>query len=105
MKRFRVVPIDEAREGVLLSDDVRDDDGSVVLPRATALSGAMIRILERRGVKSVRIVDEGLTPDQLCAERLRVQARISWLCRHAGDGRANGLLRAVVEQYRMARLA
>jgi hypothetical protein len=105
MKRFRVVPIDEAREGVLLSDDVRDDDGNLVLPRATARSGAMIRTLARRGIGAVRIVDEALTEEQLGAERLRVQARLSWLCRHAGDGRAIGLLRTVVEQYRMAGLA
>jgi hypothetical protein len=42
--------------------------------------------------------------DLLSAERRRVQERMSWLCRHAGDGRANGLLRTVVEQYRMAGL-
>jgi hypothetical protein len=42
--------------------------------------------------------------DLLSAERRRVQERLSWLCRHAGDGRANGLLRTVVEQYRMAGL-
>lgn len=40
----------------------------------------------------------------LSAERRRVQDRIAWLCRHAGDGRANGLLRTVVEQYRTAGL-
>lgn len=42
--------------------------------------------------------------DVLSAERRRVQERLSWLCRHAGDGRANGLLRTVVEQYRMGGL-
>ena len=40
----------------------------------------------------------------LSAERRRVLERVSWLCRHAGDGRANGLLRTVVEQYRTAGL-
>jgi hypothetical protein len=44
-------------------------------------------------------------PDILSAERRRVQERMAWLCRHAGDGRANGLLRTVVEQYRLADLS
>jgi hypothetical protein len=51
-----------------------------------------------------RADDRPAAADILSAERRRVQERLSWLCRHAGDGRANGLLRAVVEQYRMAGL-
>jgi hypothetical protein len=43
--------------------------------------------------------------DVLSAERRRVLERVSWLCRHAGDGRANGLLRTVVEAYRTAGLS
>jgi hypothetical protein len=43
--------------------------------------------------------------DKLSAERRRVLERVSWLCRHAGDGRANGLLRTVVEAYRTAGLS
>lgn len=49
--------------------------------------------------------DHDPTPaDNLSTERRRVLERVSWLCRHAGDGRANGLLRTVVEQYRTAGL-
>ena len=102
MKRFRVVPIDEADEGMLLYEDVRDSAGNVLLPRLTALTGTLIRSLERRGIDAVQVVDDTITPEQEAAERARVQARIAHLCRHAGDGRANALLRNVVEQYRMA---
>jgi hypothetical protein len=52
-----------------------------------------------------RADDQLAAADILSAERRRVQERLSWLCRHAGDGRANGLLRTVVEQYRMAGLS
>jgi len=105
MKRFRVVPIDAAGEGMQLYEDVRDRAGNVLLPRLTALSGALIRSLERRGIDTLQVVDDTVTPEQLAAERARVLERLDWLCRHAGEGRANVLLRDVVEQYRLAALS
>jgi hypothetical protein len=51
-----------------------------------------------------RTDDDPAPADIVSAERRRVQERMAWLCRHAGDGRANGLLRTVVEQYRLADL-
>ena len=53
----------------------------------------------------IRAGNDKAAQDAQCAERRRVQERIAWLCRHAGDGPANGLLRSVVEQYRMAGLS
>ena len=105
MKRFRVVPIDAADEGMQLYEDVRGRAGNVLLPRLTALSGALIRSLERRGIDTLQVVDDTVTPEQLAAERARVLERLDWLCRHAGEGRANVLLRDVVEQYRLEALS
>jgi len=108
MTRFRAVPIDEAREGAVLYDDVRDAAGNVLLPKATALDGAMLRSLARRGVALLHVVADmqhgDTAQDHVAAERARVRARLAYLCRHAGDGPANGLLRLVVEQYRLAEL-
>lgn len=53
----------------------------------------------------LRAGNDKTAQDAQSAERRRVQERIAWLCRHAGDGPANGLLRTVVEQYRMAGLS
>lgn len=53
----------------------------------------------------IRAGNDKTAQDAQGAERRRVQERIAWLCRHAGDGPANGLLRSVVEQYRMAGLS
>ena len=105
MTRFRAIPIDEARAGAILHDDVRDAAGNVLLPRATALDGAMLRALARRGVATLPVVADVPTAEHLAAERARVRARLAYLCRHAGDGPANGKLRLVVEQYRLAELS
>jgi hypothetical protein len=105
MKRFRAVPTAEAEQGMCLYEDVRDRAGNVLLPKLTALTGAMINSLLRRDVEAVLIVDESITEEQLAAERLHVQERLAYLCRHAGDGRANVLLRNVVEDYRISELS
>jgi hypothetical protein len=105
MKRYRVVSVDEAGDGMVLYEDLRDAGGNVLLPRQTALSGSLLRSLARRGIDTLLIVDDTVAPEQLAAERARVQERLAHLCRRMGDGRANALLRDVVEQYRMAALS
>lgn len=105
MKSFCVVPTEDAREGMRLYEDVRDRAGNVLLPRLAVLSCATISSLQRRGIDAVLIVDDAITPEQIAAERERVQGRMLHLWRHAGSGRANALLRTVVEQYRMEELS
>lgn len=105
MKRYRAVSVDEASAGMVLHDDVRDSGGNVLLPRQTALSDALLRSLGRRGIETLLVVDDAMTPEQLAAERARVLERLAYLFRRAGNGRANALLRDVVEQYRMGALS
>lgn len=105
MKRFRVVATSDACDGVRLYQDVRDRSGNMLLPKSTVLTAAMMQSLRRRGIDAVQVVDDSVTAEGLAAERQRVQERLAYLCRHAGDGRANLLLRRAVEQYRMAELS
>jgi hypothetical protein len=105
MKRYRIVSTAEAEEGMCLHEDVRDRAGNVLLPRLTALTGALLASLLRRDVKVLAIVDGSATPEQLAAERVRVQERLAYLSRHAGSGVANTLLRSVVEEYRLEELS
>ena len=105
MKRFRVVPMDEAQEGMRLHEELRDRAGNVLLPALTALTGTMIKSLLRRDVEALLIVDDTITPEQLAAERRRVQERFDYLYRHTESGRADVLVRKVVEEYRMEELS
>jgi phosphatidylserine/phosphatidylglycerophosphate/cardiolipin synthase-like enzyme len=105
MKRYRIVAIDDAQEGMCLYGDLRDRAGSLLLPKSTLLSAATIKGLQRRGVEVVSIVDDTVTDQQLAAEREQAMARIAHLFRYAGTGSANALLRKAVEAYRMAELA
>lgn len=84
-----------------LYDDVRDRAGNLLLPKLTLLTASLIISLERRDIQALQVVDDSVTEPQLAVERERVAARIAHLCRHCGSGRANQVLRSVVEDYRM----
>lgn len=105
MKRYRIVEIDAAQEGMRLYGELRDRAGNLLLPKSTLLTGPTINSLRRRGVEVVSVVDDTVTNQQLAAEREQAMARITHLFRYAGTGSANALLRHVVEAYRMAELA
>jgi hypothetical protein len=105
MKRYRIVDIDAAQEGMRLYGDLRDRAGNLLLPKSTVLTCPTINALRRRGVEAVSVVDDTVTDQQLAAGRELAMARIEHLFRHAGAGPANALLRHVVEAYRMAELA
>jgi hypothetical protein len=105
MKRYQIVAIDAAQDGMRLYDDLRDRAGNLLLPKATVLTAATIKALCRRGIEVVPVVDDTVTDQQLAAAREQAMARIAHLFRHAGAGPANALLRQVVDAYRMAEFA
>lgn len=104
MKRYRIVDIDAAQEGMRLYADLHDRAGNLLLPRSALLTGPTINALRRRGVEVVTVVDDTVTEQQLAAARALALDRIMHLFRHAGTGPAIILLRSVVEAYRMAEL-
>jgi hypothetical protein len=75
MKRYQIVEIDVAQEGMCLYGDLRDRAGNMLLPKATVLTSATIKALGRRGVEAVTIVDDTVTDQQLAAEREHAMAR------------------------------
>jgi hypothetical protein len=105
MKRYRIVEIDAAQQGMRLYGDLRDRAGNLLLPKATVLTHLTINALRRRAVEVVTVVDDSVTDEQLAAAREHAMARIAHLFRHAGTGPAVALLRSVVEAYRMEELA
>ena len=105
MKRYRIVDIDAAQQGMRLYNDLRDRAGNLLLPKSTVLTFPTINALRRRDVEVVTVVDDSVTAEQLAAAREHALARIAHLFRHAGSGPANALLREVVAAYRTEELA
>jgi hypothetical protein len=105
MKRYRIVEIDAAQEGMRLHGDLRDRAGNLLLPRLTELSGPTINALGRRDVEVVAVLDDTVTDQQLAVAGEHALARLAHRFRHAGTGSANALLRNAVEAYRWKALA
>jgi hypothetical protein len=102
--RYKHVALDEASAGMVLADEVCDRQGNVLLAKGAELSESLMQALRRRGVESIRIEDDALSPEQLAAERERVAARLAHLFRKPHAGAANTLLREQLIGYRMEQL-
>lgn len=104
VSRYKQVDLDDAAAGMVLAADVVDHQGGVLLPKGAALTEPLLRSMARRGIDGVAVVDDAVDPALLAAERERVAARLEWLFRHGGSGRADALLREQLAGYRMEAL-
>jgi hypothetical protein len=102
--RYKQIGIDDASAGMVLADAVYDSQGNVLLAKGTELSESTLAALRRRGVGGVRVGDDSLAPEQLAAERERVEARLAHLFRAADGSGAGAILREQLAAYRMEQL-
>jgi hypothetical protein len=104
INRYKQVSLDEAAAGMVLAAEVHDRQGNVLLAQGTELSDTLLRALERRGVESVRIEDDGLSQEELAALREQVEQRLARLFRNPHGGAADVLLREQLTAWRMEQL-
>ena len=97
-----MVPVTQAQPGMVLSDELLDSQGLVLLAKGAVLSEAIIASLQRHHIDVVPVarVEAHRVPDAGA-----VQARLDHLFRkHDLDSDwAASLLRRYVEDYRMER--
>jgi uncharacterized phage protein gp47/JayE len=104
MNRSRQVDLDNAADGMVLAAQVVDGQGNVLLANGTVLAAPLLNALRRRGIDSVRVVDDSVTGEQLAAERARIRARLDELFRKPHAGAANALLREQLAAWRLEAL-
>ena len=93
--------IDDARCGMVLAGDLKDERGSVLLPGGVTLSEANLAALRRRGIQRCSIVFEelanGATEE---AQQARLQQRLARLFRHSAGVEASDVLLQLLLAYR-----
>ncbi|MDB5934441.1 MAG: hypothetical protein JWQ01_1785 [Massilia sp.] len=104
ISHYKELDLDDAAAGMTLAADVLDHQGSVLLPAGAALTEALLTSMRRRGIDSVRIVDDSVSPHDLEAERARIALRLAHLFRRPGAGAANAVLQAQLGAYRLEQL-
>lgn len=95
--------LDKVEAGMILSDDLLDKQGQVLLPKGVELTEQTIASLQRHGVESLRIVTGELTEEEEAARYNHYRARIERLFRRLDDSQANGLLHHYVSNFRLGK--
>lgn len=95
------------RPGMILSDELLDGHGHVLLPRGAVLTAATIAQLARHGIDSVAVQVAGDAGTEPTPDPAAVQQRLAHLFRKNDIDNQNdwatGILRRYVEDYRMQR--
>lgn len=86
--------------GMVLSDDLLDDQGKILLPEGTTLSEAILASLARHGIAILPILCEALSIADEAAELRRQKARLARLFRNHVDDAATELMLQYVTHYR-----
>lgn len=95
----------DVKPDMVLSDDLLDPQGQVLLPKGATLTEHTIESLHRHDVVSVRIVMGELTPEEEAIQRAHFQARLERLFRKSDDENANGLLHSYIRTFRLGEKA
>ena len=75
---YRHLPLAEVQPGMVLSDELLDQQGQVLLPAGAVLTETMLERMPAHGIESLAVVDERpADPAQLAAEREAQLARIA----------------------------
>ncbi|WP_202419689.1 hypothetical protein [Pseudoduganella guangdongensis] len=105
---YRHLPLADVQPGMVLSDELLDQQGQVLLPAGTVLTEKMLERLPGHGVESLAIADDTpADPVLLAAQRAAQLERIAVLFRrhdpdNSEDWAANAL-RALVTDFRVGK--
>lgn len=95
------IDLDNAVAGMILTDNLRDAEGNMLLSRGTALTEATLITLRRRKVEYLRVLTAAdSAADRETAHEFQRQ-RLAKLFRAAGNTAANALLLRHIMQYRL----
>lgn len=97
----RLLPLNEVLAGMILSNDLLDTHGGLILGQGAIVTEAILLALQRRGIKALSVASEESVPPDREAEMERQRQRLAKLFRRCGDSHADNLLLRYVTQHRL----
>ena len=97
----KLLPLNEVLLGMVVSDDLLDARGGLILGPGAVVTEAILLSLQRRGIEALSIVAETGSNIDREAEMARQKERLVKLFRRCGDGAADKMLLQYVTQYRL----
>lgn len=103
---YQHLALADVRPGMVLADELLDQQGKVLLVQGAILSAAIIALLPRHGVDRLAVLRDdpaGVAPPP-APDHAALQARLAQLFRHsdAAHGSPCALLRHYMAQHRLA---
>lgn len=96
------ITLDEAIPGMVLSDDLLDTQGQILLPAGTLLNETNIASLRRREIDMLAILGDEVSDIDDVAELEQHRQRLARLFRkHTEDDMATEILRQFVNHFRL----
>lgn len=107
---YRHLPLAEVQPGMVLSDELLDKQGQVLLPAGAVLTEKMLERMPGHGIESLAVVDDSPPdPAQTAAEREAQLARIAVLFRRHDPANeedwASRTLRELITEFRVGKEA
>ncbi len=100
--RSKQLELEKVSAGMVLSDDLLDSQGKVLLPQGVTLTETTLASLRRHNVEMLPILCEALSDADTAAEREYHKSRIAILFRkHAAEDEAVALLLRYVRDFRL----
>lgn len=106
---YQHLPLAQVEPGMVLSDELLDVQGHVLLPQGTVLTPAMIALMPRHGIAMLPIaVPDEPSDEEVAASQARHLERLDHLFRKndpdSDQDWATALLRRFVTDYRLGSL-
>lgn len=106
---YQHMPLAQVEPGMVLSDELLDVQGHILLPQGTVLTEAMIALMPRHGIAVLPIaVPEEPTAEEVAATREQHLQRLAHLFRKndpdSDQDWATALLRRFVTDFRLGAL-
>lgn len=99
--RSKQLGLDAVTPGMVLSDDLLDSHGQVLLPQGATLTEATLASLRRHAIDALPILCEPLSEAEVAAEQDRHQQRLTRLFRKHTNDEATALLLEYVTRFRL----
>jgi hypothetical protein len=98
---YRHIALTDAVPGMVLSDDVQDSYGQMLLPHSTVLTAAMLEALPQHGIGMIAVINEPLSEDEEQAARALRERRLQRLFRNSNDEGPAALLRRYITDFQL----
>jgi hypothetical protein len=106
---YQHLALADVRPGMVLSDELLDRQGQVLLPQGAVLTAPIIALLPRHGIEALAVLrqNDGGADSAEAPDHAALQQRLAHLFRHSDvdnhDDWATGILHRYMEDYRLDR--